>query len=367
MTQDGKEDSMSHVDEGTLHAYLDGELPSAERAALEAHLAACATCRASLDEERALLERATTLLGSARPVERPAPPFDQLQRTPKPSPWRVRRAYAWAASIALALGLGYYLRNPRLAPGPAATPATVDQPVVVAADRAASERVSTREEKRAAPVRLRQRAADSLMPASADERARVALQRQTDSARQAPAIGVVASAPSAQADSVAPATTEALRARDSTAYAREPLRLEEVVVTGRAATNAAAAAPAPQNRLAATAWPIISRSAARSLLGTDPVGLPGLTTRRIRRSPGTDGTVVVEQAVDSSTVIQIIQRPAGTNALYDSAAKGYLNRSAERERADRLARFVGRLRVEITGPLSVDSLNRLLEQVAPLP
>src|SRR5437867_949504 len=270
MTQDGKEDSMSHVDEGTLHAYLDGELPSAERAALEAHLAACATCRASLDEERALLERATTLLGSARPVERPAPPFDQLQR-------------------------------------------------------------------------------------------------QTDSARQAPAIGVVASAPSAQADSVAPATTEALRARDSTAYAREPLRLEEVVVTGRAATNAAAAAPAPQNRLAATAWPIISRSAARSLLGTDPVGLPGLTTRRIRRSPGTDGTVVVEQAVDSSTVIQIIQRPAGTNALYDSAAKGYPNRSAERERADRLARFVGRLRVEITGPLSVDSLNRLLEQVAPLP
>ena len=27
---------MSHVDEGTLHAYLDGELPSVERAALEA-------------------------------------------------------------------------------------------------------------------------------------------------------------------------------------------------------------------------------------------------------------------------------------------------------------------------------------------
>jgi len=109
---------MSHVDEGTLHAYLDGELPSAERAALEAHLADCATCRASLAEERALLERASALLGSARPVERPAPPFEQLQRTPKPSPWRVRRAFAWAASIALALGLGYYLRNPRLAPVP---------------------------------------------------------------------------------------------------------------------------------------------------------------------------------------------------------------------------------------------------------
>ncbi len=358
---------MSHADEGTLHAYLDGELPSAERAALEAHLAECATCRATLAEERALLERASALLGAARPVERPAPPFEQLRRALQRSPWHVRRSFAWAASVVLALGLGYYIRNPRLAPGRAATPATVDQPVVIAADRAASERLSTHEEKHAAPTRLQHRAADSLMPVSADERARAAQQRRADSATRMPASGLVASTPSAQADSVAPATAAALRARDSTAHAREPLRLEEVVVTGRAATNAGAAASGPQNRLAATAWPIISRSAARSLLGTDPVGLPGLATRRIRRSPGTDGTVVVEQAVDSSTVIQIIQRPASTTALYDSAARGYLNRSAERDRADRLARFVGRLRVEITGPLSVDSLNRLLEQVAPLP
>src|SRR5216110_2221922 len=140
MTRDGKEDSMSHADEGTLHAYLDGELPSAERAALEAHLAECATCRATLAEERALLERASALLGAARPVERPAPPFEQLRRALQRSPWHVRRSFAWAASVVLALGLGYYIRNPRLAPGRAATPATVDQRVVIAADRAASER-----------------------------------------------------------------------------------------------------------------------------------------------------------------------------------------------------------------------------------
>ena len=268
---------MSHVDEGTLHAYLDGELPSAERAALEAHLAACATCRASLAEERALLERASALLGSARPVERPAPPFEQLQRTPKPSPWHVRRAFAWAASIALALGLGYYLRNPRLAPGPAATPATVDQPVVVAADRAATER--------AAPARFRQRAADSLMQAPADEQARAAQQRRADSASRAEASVLGASAQPAPAGSVAPAPKAVMPARDSLALARQPLHLEAVVVTGRAAANAVASAPAPRDRSALTAWPIISRGVARSLLGTDPVGLPGLATRRIRRSP----------------------------------------------------------------------------------
>ena len=64
---------MSHVDEGTLHAFLDGELSSSERAGVDAHVAQCAACRARLAEERALLERASALLGSARPIERPAP------------------------------------------------------------------------------------------------------------------------------------------------------------------------------------------------------------------------------------------------------------------------------------------------------
>src|SRR6059036_2955066 len=112
MMPHGKEDSMSHVDEGTLHAYLDGELPSADRETVEAHLAQCDTCRAALTEARALVERATALLGSARPAERPAPPLEQLRRTAKRAPWHVRTSFAWAASIALALGVGYLLRSP---------------------------------------------------------------------------------------------------------------------------------------------------------------------------------------------------------------------------------------------------------------
>ncbi len=102
---------MSHVDEGTLHSYLDGELSADERAAVEIHLSQCATCRASLAGQRALLERASAVLGVARPIERPAPPFEQLRRQSKRSPWRVRRSIAWAASIVLAIGLGYSLRG----------------------------------------------------------------------------------------------------------------------------------------------------------------------------------------------------------------------------------------------------------------
>ncbi|NIP78944.1 MAG: hypothetical protein GWM90_06985, partial [Gemmatimonadetes bacterium] len=36
---------MTHLDEGTLQAFLDDELPSAERAEVAEHLLACETCQ----------------------------------------------------------------------------------------------------------------------------------------------------------------------------------------------------------------------------------------------------------------------------------------------------------------------------------
>jgi hypothetical protein len=43
---------MMHVAEGRLLAYIDGELPTAERSALESHLATCDACGVELDELR---------------------------------------------------------------------------------------------------------------------------------------------------------------------------------------------------------------------------------------------------------------------------------------------------------------------------
>src|ERR671923_128330 len=59
--------NMSHADDGTLHAYLDGELSALEAARLEAHLAECAPCRARLAEERDVLNRASRILALAEP------------------------------------------------------------------------------------------------------------------------------------------------------------------------------------------------------------------------------------------------------------------------------------------------------------
>lgn len=341
---------MSHVDEGTLHAYLDGELPSTERAALEAHVAECATCRASLVDERALRERASAVLGAARPLERPAPPLDQLRRTPRRSLWHVRPSLAWAASIILALGIGYVLRNPSV--DVATTPPA--QPTTVATDRVAPAQSTPREE-RALDTRSTQARAQRQRRAAAlavKERGRVGQQaaEPSDVAATVPAAGSANSA-------AAPVPS---RVNDSLVRERlKTMRLEAVVVTG-----AGAPAVASRDRPSTTGWTTISRTAARSLLGADPVGLPGLATRAIRRGPGPAGVVMVEQALDSTTVIQIIESAASANAFGDSSVRGG---ARAYERSDRLARFVGRLRVEITGPVSVDSLNHLLEQVRPLP
>ena len=328
---------MSHVDEGTLHAYLDGELPSGERAALEAHVAQCVICRGTLAEERALLERASALLASARPVERAAPPFEQLRSVPKRSPWQVRVPIAWAASIAVALGIGYFFRNPDQA-----TPTAVSPPPANTVAVGPVGDSPTQEEK-AAPVRRSQTPQPSAPPA--DELVRSELQSRADShadrqSRVADAAGAVAmkspqlrNAPSA-----------------SIVASGAPIRSDVRPMPGT------------------TQWPVITRGAAASLLGAAPVGLPGLSTKRIQRNPSGDGTVVVEQALDSSTVIQIFQRPAAALRERDHDARAQSSAPTAAEvRPDRLARFVGSLRVEIAGPLSSDSLNRLLEQVEPLP
>src|SRR3989442_9677755 len=58
--------SISHVDDGQLHAYLDGELPQAEAWRLEAHLGECPACRGRLEEQRALIARAGELLADRK-------------------------------------------------------------------------------------------------------------------------------------------------------------------------------------------------------------------------------------------------------------------------------------------------------------
>jgi anti-sigma factor RsiW len=71
---------MSHLDEGTLHAMLDGELEPSDVAEIQAHLASCSSCGLRLREVREFLDEADRLIASvemdgatAAPMRRAAP------------------------------------------------------------------------------------------------------------------------------------------------------------------------------------------------------------------------------------------------------------------------------------------------------
>jgi hypothetical protein len=132
---------MSHVDEGLLHAWLDGAIPPTDdpHDEISAHLALCADCRARLEGARLLKDRANGVLRSARSgmvvpaadfasvvaraavrrraEEQTADTVADSSAAPVPAARQVmtgRRPampLAWAASIALALAAGWLGRD----------------------------------------------------------------------------------------------------------------------------------------------------------------------------------------------------------------------------------------------------------------
>ena len=125
-------------------------------------------------------------------------------------------------------------------------------------------------------------------------------------------------------------------------------------------------APARQRAavIMSTTWPIIARQPARDVLGVEPVVIPGFAVRAYRRNPAAR-EIVVEQITDAGTMISLIERRVDSNGYADERRMDSAAANAPQAMAkaanERLARFVGLLRVEIDGPLTPDSLSNLLE------
>lgn len=113
---------MSHVDEGALHAYLDGaldEFPAADAAEIRTHLDSCADCVARLEHERAIRAEAHAVLSLATPdIEMPTledlRAYVKRTRPSKPSASSRMARMGWAASIVFAVGAGWMLRDGQL-------------------------------------------------------------------------------------------------------------------------------------------------------------------------------------------------------------------------------------------------------------
>jgi hypothetical protein len=326
---------MPHVDEGLLHAYLDGELTPVERARVDEHLAGCLACRTRRDEERQLIEQASKLLGFALPADRPAPPLSALAR-PRPRRfWHVRMPLAWAATIVLAIGLGWKLSE-QLAP---AQNRTMEGPVAVRQDEPA------------------QRQTRSAPPTVAD---RGILERR--STQTAP--------PPTQKSAQRRDTTAANQIAGNATGAAEEKSGAGVAAPAPAAVPQANLAPRMQAAELDEVRANLDSAAIRTILGRDPLVIPGLTVRSITRSPRAPNEVMIEQALDSTQVIVLYE----SRQTMTQAAAQRERVSARDIRAPATAkaapdsppgRLIGDVMVEIQARVSADSLQKLLGKIKP--
>lgn len=236
---------MSHLDEGTLHALLDGELDIAEVREIQTHLGTCAACDSRLQDVKQFLAEADRLVGaletpagSHRPRYEPAPPPDNRVTPPQRElpPWepapelllpdsveklegrRWARTFRWAAIILVIFGTGRLIKG-ALRPGkptleltsrdvaPAATP-----PAVVSPQEAGRFDTARAQAYRSGPV------------------------NRTKSEKLAPQAKVLANQPApAQAATVDETVTTAAEPKDSDAALQDS---QTLAALGRADTNA---------------------------------------------------------------------------------------------------------------------------------
>jgi putative zinc finger protein len=106
---------MKHLDEGTIHAWLDGALSPDESAGVEAHANACADCAALVAEARGLIAASSRILSSLDAVPSGVVPgsttgTDQLavlraRRAAMARVWWRDRRFVAAASLVLVAGV----------------------------------------------------------------------------------------------------------------------------------------------------------------------------------------------------------------------------------------------------------------------
>ena len=346
---------MRHVDEDTIHAWLDEQIPDpAEAAWIEEHLRECGACGARLATERATFERAQMLLAAtAPPGERPA--FDALVakagRGASPSEatsvaaltrgrrdrWLIQAG--WAASVAIAVGLGWTARE--LAGGD--SPRQESAPLIAEQSAASPSEPAARVE---APLGLPERlgvpfpvakpgiGADvSTVPGTvANGRQQTATEsRRIDTATPS----VQPQSPPAAAAGLSQADTAARLEAAPPALERSSNAVAAAGATQAASPPAAVAAPAPgvrqedlrltreiASRGAATpdpGWDPVPRTEAAARTGMPLYGIDGVDPSLTAISA--DGTLVrTTYRLASGETVELLQRRAVPNSLTDIQA-----------------------------------------------
>jgi anti-sigma factor RsiW len=306
---------MSHPDDGTLESLLDGELEADERSRVEIHLSGCAACAARLAEARKFRLDADRLVEVLAVPSSPAP-----AKLASPGRGKVVRTLAWAASILLAVALGYWGRG--AGPGQAVVLQEGDRPG--GGPAAAPPAASTTAE---APV-------EAARPG--------ALPRPEAKSPDKPA------SPEAVAGQVAATPPPPAAGREL-----QDARANELPM------KAARQADEPTS-----AWRVISMEEAVRMLGGQIRLIDGLTPDRVESGPGTavagadPALPLVRIVYAAGGVILDEQRPVGhAGERQESASKAALGAAAPSVATTWQER--GGIRFVITGSVSADSLRAL--------
>lgn len=92
---------MNHLDEGTIHAWLDGGLNAAQSTEVDAHVKACAECSAKVAEARGLIAASSRILNALDDVPANVIP----KRAPVVEATRRRSIAPWISGLAAAVVL----------------------------------------------------------------------------------------------------------------------------------------------------------------------------------------------------------------------------------------------------------------------
>jgi len=318
-----------HPDDGTIQMLLDDELDCGEREQVESHLAGCQVCAARVAEARAYLHEADRLVevlqvpGSL--TEAPAAPRRRR-------PGVTIRNLAWAASILLAVSLGYWGRG-ALAPAREAPLQEGERRSVAAAPTAAPQEIEA--------------AGSTAAPAA---QAAAALQRT-----EAPA-----------------ATEQPLARREEAKQVAQPAA---PAAANEASVEARADFASALSRGGRAAWQVVTMDEAVRTLGGQIRLIDGLAPERVELGPGTavagasasEPVVRVSYAAGAIVLDQQRLPAAGLRqeAALDAAAKAAPAIAPPSTNAGLLApwREQAGIWFVVTGAVSADSLATLAGRV----
>ncbi len=387
---------MSHVDEGTLSGYIDGQLGEADRGVVDQHLATCEECRSLLAEEQRRADYARAILRSAGTRGSKTPSFvDVIERSRTRSGQRSDRrrlsrlaSLAWAATIVVAVAVGWFARDfvpssrktdvadfttarqeLQVTPESNAASAPADPPAASAPVRPAPAPVQSRND-----LAGRRRAAGPT-------RAKVAAPLPPSESRQARAAAPAKAEPAAGAVNLA--DRDEKKTDPSRDLAAAPPKADGDRPMAAAAETAPVPAAAP-GALRKTAepplWIDTSEADAERTLGRKPFTIPGLAVASYSVAANGDGSIVVRQLLSPGNEVVLTERRAPQLELARGYAAGAGSRApSSRAAAPSAARSqdafevreadegvaIQRLGYSVTarGPISRDSLAVLLGKV----